>query len=215
MEKTILKNPYQAYLNTEITRRKIDGDCTHLYTADTIFYDAKRYNLPFEKGEISGRELLDTYTNGKELIHIIKGQPSSSKLTMTLCASKRMDIQRQCSARYLIDGILSTFYNRKCYGFKTDEKESVAYVEGHYSDLEIENMKRRIERLCKLWIGMGMDIRSGVVNGSEMTRIAGLYYGPYLGPHLANTAEIHGVELLELAEEDGRYRIRFRTLPLR
>lgn len=210
---SLLQNPYQITLTSELVQRRREGVTSHLILKDSILMDYTRLGLPIERASLSGLHLIRTYTSGGKLVHVVQGAPSSSKITTEVDPQDRMNNQRDITLRLLTSHALSYYFNRHAFDFRRCEipnvpSTQVTFLEedqpkgddpspsptlltihGHFTREETLEMIRvlqdRIDRVSRA----GLQIKTSREDNLK-TAVFGLFSGPWIGPHLASTAEI-------------------------
>lgn len=203
---TVVKNPYQSFLDTEIANRRYDGEYYHLIAKDTLSFDCRQFNLPEENLTVNQQPVVKRYLAGKDLIHVIKEKPESSRIWMGLDLDHRRLNQREVTLRLLMQQFVDRFYAGAKVRFVSqrdgDHMASTAQVRGILSPEDGAYLIKLLDKSLDRLIRAGLSVRSQEFTGTMETTIYGQGKQAWAGPHLFNTAEIYRYELGDFHMED-------------
>lgn len=210
---SLIKNPYQVSLDTEIIQRRREGVTSHLVLKDSLLMDYASLGLPIERVSLSGLRLIRTYTSSGQLVHVVQGAPDSSKITIEVDPRNRIKNQRDITLRLLLTYALSYYFNRKAFDFRRklspqaktaqvsfleedgpdgadlDPSPTLLTVQGHFTREEVLTMVRvlqdRVGQICRSALQLKTNREEDL-----KTAVFGLFASPWIGPHLASTAEV-------------------------
>lgn len=219
--KSLIRNPYQITLNSEIIQRRREGVTSHLVLKDSILMDYSQLGLPLEGASLSGLRLIRTYTSGGKLVHVVQGAPSSSEVTIEVDPRDRINNQRDVTLRILTSHALAYYFNRQAFNFRRKEGDRIQSaqvtfleedgpedpesspsptlltVQGHFTREEVLDMTRILKDRVDQVSRAALQVKT-TQEDSLKTAVFGLFSGPWRGPHLTSTAEI-GPWSLEVA----------------
>ena len=105
-EKVYLENPYLRQIDARIVDKKYVNNKYYIKTNKTIFYPNLAGGQPGDKGTINGIEVLDTYEEDHDIIHVLKDNVHSDKVQLSIDWENRFDYMQQHFGQHLLSSLL-------------------------------------------------------------------------------------------------------------
>lgn len=222
-EKIYLENPYLRQIDARIIEKKYLNNKYYVKTNRTIFYPNLAGGQPGDKGTINGVEVLDTYEEGNDIIHVIKDNIHSDRAQLSIDWDNRFDYMQQHSGQHLLSAVFYKLYNGETVGFYIG-KEFV------YIDVDIPNISKihidKIEKFANKIIFSNFQIKSYVIEKEDIKKIPvrknskinsniriveidGFDFSPCCGTHLRSTGEIGLIKIRKVENYKGNIRVEF------
>ncbi|QQY80449.1 alanyl-tRNA synthetase [Keratinibaculum paraultunense] len=222
-EKIYLENPYLRQIDARIVEKKYLNNKYYIKTNRTIFYPNLAGGQPGDKGTINGVEVLDTYEEGNDIIHVVKDNIHSDKVQLSIDWENRFDYMQQHSGQHLLSAVFYKLYNGETVGFYIGKE----YV---YIDINIPNINKihieKIEEFANKIIFSNFQIKSYIVEKKDMEKIPvrkepivnsniriveidGIDFSPCCGTHVRNTGEIGIIKIRKVENYKGNIRVEF------
>ena len=164
-EKIYLENPYLRQIDARIVEKKYLNNKYYIKTNRTIFYPNLAGGQPGDKGTINGVEVLDTYEEGNDIIHVIKDNIHSDKAQLSIDWENRFDYMQQHSGQHLLSAVFYKLYNGETVGFYIGKE----YV---YIDIDIPSASEihieKIEEFANKIIFSNFQIKSYIIEKEDM-----------------------------------------------
>ncbi len=222
-EKIYLENPYLRQIDARIVEKKYLNNKYYIKTNRTIFYPNLAGGQPGDKGTINGVEVLDTYEEGNDIIHVVKDNIHSDKVQLSIDWENRFDYMQQHSGQHLLSAVFYKLYSGKTVGFYIGKE----YV---YIDISIPNINKihieKIEEFANKIIFSNFQIKSYIIEKKDMEKIPvrkepivnsniriveidGIDFSPCCGTHVRNTGEIGMIKIRKVENYKGNIRVEF------
>lgn len=222
-EKIYLENPYLRQIEARITEKKYMNNKYYIKTNKTIFYPNLAGGQPGDKGTINGVEVLDTYEDGIDIVHVVKENIHSDRVQLFIDWNNRFDYMQQHSGQHLLSSVFYKLFNGETIGFYIGKE----YV---YIDIDIpkitEEEIEKIEEFANKIIFSNFSIKSYIVEREDMDKlpvrkdpvvnsniriveIDGIDFSPCCGTHLRNTGEIGMIKIRKVESYKGNIRVEF------
>lgn len=222
-EKIYLENPYLRQIEARITEKKYMNNKYYIKTNKTIFYPNLAGGQPGDKGTINGVEVLDTYEDGIDIVHVVKENIHSDRVQLSIDWNNRFDYMQQHSGQHLLSSVFYKLFNGETIGFYIGKE----YV---YIDIDIpkitEEEIEKIEEFANKIIFSNFSIKSYIVEREDMDKlpvrkdpvvnsniriveIDGIDFSPCCGTHLRNTGEIGMIKIRKVESYKGNIRVEF------
>ncbi len=222
-EKIYLVNPYLRQIDGRIVEKKYMNGRYYIKTNKTIFYPNLAGGQPGDKGTINGVEVLDTYEDGDDIVHVTKDNIHSDKILLSIDWDNRFDYMQQHSGQHLLSAVFYKLYNGETVGFYIGKEYVYIDIDIPYmSDDEIE----KVEEFTNKIIFSNFSIKSYIIEKGAMDRlpvrkdpivnsniriveIDGIDFSPCCGTHLRNTGEIGMIKIRKVEKYKGNIRVEF------
>lgn len=222
-EKIYLENPYLRQLEARITEKNYMNNKYYIKTNKTIFYPNLAGGQPGDKGTINGVEVLDTYEEGVDIVHVVKDNIHSDRVLLSIDWNNRFDYMQQHSGQHLLSSVFYKLFNGETIGFYIGKE----YV---YIDIDIPSINeediRKIEEFTNKIIFSNFLIKSYIVEKEDMDKlpvrkdpivnsniriveIDGIDFSPCCGTHLRSTGEIGIIKIRKVESYKGNIRVEF------
>lgn len=222
-EKIYLENPYLRQIHGRIIDKKYMNNKYYIKTNRTIFYPNLADGQPGDKGTINGIEVLDTYEDGDDIVHVVKDNVHSDKVQLAIDWDNRLDYMQQHSGQHLLSSVFYKLYNGETTGFYIGKE----YV---YIDVDIPKISQdevhKIEEFTNKIIFSNFLIKSYIIKNENIenlpvrkepstnsniriVEIDSLDFSPCSGTHLRNTGEIGIIKIKKVEERGSKSRIEF------
>lgn len=222
-EKVYLENPYLRQLEARIVEKKYANNRYYLKTNKTIFYPNLAGGQPGDKGTINGVEVLETYEDGEDIIHVLKDNIHSDKVKMTIDWNIRFDYMQQHSGQHLLSSVFYKLFNGETIGFYIG-KEYV-YIDVNIPKISSEEIEQ-VESFANKIIFSNFSIKSYTVEREDMNKIPvrkdlkinshiriveidGIDFCPCCGTHVRSTGEIGMIKIRKVESYKGNIRVEF------
>ncbi|HSH36390.1 alanyl-tRNA editing protein [Schnuerera sp.] len=222
-KKIYLENPYLRQLEARITEKNYMNNKYYIKTNKTIFYPNLAGGQPGDKGTINGVEVLDTYEEGVDIVHVVKDNIHSDRVLLSIDWNNRFDYMQQHSGQHLLSSVFYKLFNGETIGFYIGKE----YV---YIDIDIPSINeediRKIEEFTNKIIFSNFLIKSYIVEKEDMDKlpvrkdpivnsniriveIDGIDFSPCCGTHLRSTGEIGIIKIRKVESYKGNIRVEF------
>lgn len=222
-EKVYLENPYLRQLEARIVEKKYANNRYYLKTNKTIFYPNLAGGQPGDKGTINGVEVLETYEDGEDIIHVLKDNIHSDKVKMTIDWNIRFDYMQQHSGQHLLSSVFYKLFNGETIGFYIG-KEYV-YIDVNIPKISSEEIEQ-VESFANKIIFSNFSIKSYTVEREDMNKIPvrkdlkinshiriveidEIDFCPCCGTHVRSTGEIGMIKIRKVESYKGNIRVEF------
>ncbi len=112
-----LNNPYLREIDARITSKVYENGKYYLKLNRTIFYPHLSGGQPGDKGTINGLQVLEVYEENDEIIHVIKENIHSDKVTLNIDWENRLDNMQQHTGQHLLSAAFYKLFNGETIGF--------------------------------------------------------------------------------------------------
>lgn len=222
-EKIYLENPYLRQIHGRIVEKKYMNNKYYIKTNKTIFYPNLAGGQPGDKGTINGVQVLDTYEDGDDIIHVVKENIHSDKVELSIDWDNRLDYMQQHTGQHLLSSVFYKLYNGETIGFYIGKE----YV---YIDIDIpkisEDEIEKIEQFANKIIYSNFQIKSYIVEKENVNKlpvrkepsvnsniriveIDSMDFSPCCGTHLRSTGELGMIKIRKVEKYKGNIRVEF------
>lgn len=218
-----LENPYLKEIDARIID-KIYIDGRYYITLNrTIFYPHLSGGQPGDKGTINGVEVLEVYEEGINIIHVVRENIHSDKVSLSIDWENRLDNMQQHTGQHLLSASFYKLYNGETIGFHIGE--DYVYIDVTLPELLVDEI-RRIEIYTNRIISLNFPIKSYFVEKNDIDKIPvrkqptvnsniriveieNIDFSPCAGTHLRSTGEIGLIKIRKWEKHKGNTRIEF------
>jgi alanyl-tRNA synthetase len=189
----------------------------------TIFYPHLSGGQPGDKGTINGIELLEVYEEDSDIIHVVRDNIQSDKVTLSIDWENRLDNMQQHTGQHLLSAAFYKLYNGETVGFHLGR--DYVYIDVTLPDFTEDEMDK-IEIYANRIISSNFEIKSYYVEKNEVNKIPvrkqpsvdlniriveidNIDFSPCGGTHLQNTGEIGIIKIRRWEKYKGNIRIEF------
>lgn len=221
--KLYLENPYLKEIDSRIIDKiYIDGKY-YITLNRTIFYPHLSGGQPGDKGTINGIEVSEVYEEGLNIIHVVKENIHSDKVSLSIDWENRLDNMQQHTGQHLLSASFYKLYNGETIGFHIGK--DYVYIDVALPDLSQDEVKK-IETYTNRIISLNFPIQSFFVEKDKMNtiplrkdtkinsnirivEIENVDFSPCAGTHLRSTGEIGLIKIRKWEKYKGNIRIEF------
>lgn len=221
--KLYLENPYLKEIDSRIIDKiYIDGKY-YITLNRTIFYPHLSGGQPGDKGTINGIEVLEVYEEGINIIHVVKENIHSDKVSLNIDWENRLDNMQQHTGQHLLSASFYKLYNGETIGFHIGK--DYVYIDVTLAELSEDEIKK-IETYTNRIISLNFPIQSffvekdkiddiplrkdpSVNSNIRIVEIENVDFSPCAGTHLRSTGEIGLIKIRKWEKYKGNIRIEF------
>lgn len=221
--KLYLDNPYLREIDSRIVDKTYEDGKYYIKLNRTIFYPHLSGGQPGDKGTINGIEVLEVYEEDSEIIHVVKENIQSDKVTLSIDWENRLDNMQQHTGQHLLSAAFYKLYNGETIGFHLGH--DYVYIDVTLPDITEDEMEK-IEIYTNRIISSNFEIKSYYVEKNEIDKIPvrkhpsvnsniriveidNIDFSPCAGTHLRNTGEIGLIKIRKWEKYKGNIRIEF------
>ena len=221
--KLYLDNPYVREIDSRIVDKTYKDGKYFLKLNRTIFYPHLSGGQPGDKGTINGVEVLEVYEENSDIIHVVKDNIQSDKVTLSIDWENRLDNMQQHTGQHLLSAAFYKLYNGETIGFHLGH--DYVYIDVTLPDFSEDEMDK-IEIYTNRIISSNFEIKSYYVEKNEVNNIPvrkqptvdlniriveidNIDFSPCAGTHLRNTGEIGIIKIRRWEKYKGNIRIEF------
>ena len=222
-EKIYLENPYLRQINGRIVEKIYMNNKYYIKTNKTIFYPNLAGGQPGDKGTINGVQVLDTYEDGDDIVHVVKENIHSDKVELSIDWNNRFDYMQQHSGQHLLSSVFYKLHNGETIGFyigkeyvyidvdipeiSEDEIEKIEQFANRiiYSNFLIKCYTIEKNKMDKLPIRKEPPINSNI----RIVEIDSIDFSPCCGTHLRSTGELGIIKIRKVEKYKGNIRVEF------
>lgn len=222
-DKIYLQNPYLREISARIVDKKYIDNKFYIKLNRTIFYPNMSGGQPMDKGTINGIEVLDTYEEGEDIIHVVKENIQDKNVQLSIDWDTRFDHMQQHTGQHLLSSVFYNLYNAETVGFHLGRE--YVYIDITLPELTDEDIKR-VEKFSNKIIFSNFDIKTYYINKNNISKIPlrkqpsvttniriveidGMDYSPCCGTHHRSTGEIGLIKIRKWEKYKGNTRIEF------
>lgn len=218
-----MENPYLREIEANIIDRKKKDDTYHIKLDKTIFYPHLSGGQPGDKGTINGIEVLESYEENDDIIHIIKENINENKVQISIDFDTRLDMMQQHTGQHLLSSCFYRLFNAETIGFHVGH--DYVSIDVTVSDLSEEDAEK-LEIMANKIIWSNFNIKSYFASQERLKRlplrklptvtkniriveIDGFDYSPCGGTHLKSTGELGMIKIRKWEKYKGNIRVEF------
>lgn len=223
VNKIYLDNPYLREIEARITSKVYENGKYYLKLNRTIFYPHLSGGQPGDKGTINGVEVLEVYEENSEIIHVIKENINSDKVTLNIDWENRLDNMQQHTGQHLLSAAFYKLYNGETVGFHIGQ--DYVYIDVTLPELTEEEADK-IELYANRIITSNFEIKSYYIEENDVEKIPvrkkptvnsniriveidNIDFSPCAGTHLGNTGELGLIKIRKWEKYKGNIRVEF------
>lgn len=222
-ERIYLENPYLRNIEARIVEKKYMNNRYYVKTNKTIFYPNLAGGQPGDRGTINGVEVIDTYEDGIDIVHVLKDNIHSDRVELSIDWNNRFDYMQQHSGQHLLSSVFYKLFNGETIGFYIGKE----YV---YIDVDIPKISeeeiQKVEEFANKIVFSNFSIKSYIVEREDIDKIPvrkdpivssniriveidGIDFSPCCGTHLRSTGEIGMIKIRRVESYKGNIRVEF------
>lgn len=222
-EKFFLENPYIREVEGRIIDKTYKDGKYFIKLNRTIFYPHLSGGQPGDKGTINGVPIEEVYEENGEILHVIKKNIHSNKVTMKINWENRLDNMQQHTGQHLLSASFYKLYNGETIGFHLGE--DYVYIDVNLPSLTKEQANR-IEVYANKIITSNFEIKAYYVEKNEIEKVPvrkkptinsdiriveidNIDFSPCAGTHLKNTGEIGLIKIRKWEKYKENTRVEF------
>ncbi len=221
--KFYLDNPYIREIQGRIVDKVYKNGQYYIKLDRTIFYPHLSGGQPGDMGTINGIKLEEVYEEGQEIIHVVKENIHSNKVTLNIHWPNRLDNMQQHTGQHLLSASFYKLYNGETIGFHLGK--DYVYIDVNLPSLSQEEAER-IEIYANKIITSNFKIKAYYIEKNEIEKIPvrkkptvnsdiriveidNIDFSPCAGTHLQNTGEIGLIKIRKWENYKGNIRVEF------
>jgi alanyl-tRNA synthetase len=219
------RDPYLAWLETEVVATGADKGCPFAVLADTVLYP-EGGGQPADRGWLGGVAVEDVRAAEGQIRHYLAGPAPAGRVRVELDWTRRFDHMQQHTGQHLLTAVAQERFGWPTTAFHLGER---------LSDIELDTPAISAEGLAALEEAVAAEIRAarpvtarrvtaeeftalpvrtrglpeGHAGDIRLVEIAGIDLNTCGGTHLRSTAEIEGLKLLGSEGMRGGVRVHF------
>lgn len=222
-DKIYLQNPYLREISARIVAKKYIDNKFYIKLNRTIFYPNMSGGQPMDKGTINGIEVLDTYEEGEDIIHVVKENIQDKNVQLNIDWDTRFDHMQQHTGQHLLSSVFYNLYNAETVGFHLGRE--YVYIDITLPELTDEDIKR-VEKFSNKIIFSNFNIKTYYIDKNNISKIPlrkqpsvttniriveidGMDYSPCCGTHHRSTGEIGLIKIRKWEKYKGNARVEF------
>lgn len=222
-ERVYLNNPYLRQLDARIVEKIYKNDKYYIKTDRTIFYPNLVGGQPGDKGTINGIEVIDTYNEGEDIVHVVGDNIHSDKVLLSIDWDNRFDYMQQHSGQHLLSAVFYKLFNGETISFYIGKE--YMYIDVNLSSIQEEEIIK-VEEFANKIIFSNFPMKSYIIEKSELEKmpniknstanskiriveIDGIDFSPCYGTHLRHTGEIGIIKIQKVEKHKKGIRIEF------
>lgn len=222
-DKIYLQNPYLREISARIVDKKYIDNKFYIKLNRTIFYPNMSGGQPMDKGTINGIEVLDTYEEGEDIIHVVKDNIQNNNVQLSIDWDTRFDHMQQHTGQHLLSSVFYNLYNAETVGFHLGRE--YVYIDITLPELTDEDVNR-VEKFSNKIIFSNFNIKTYYIDKNNISKIPlrkqppvttniriveidGMDYSPCCGTHHRSTGEIGLIKIRKWEKYKGNTRVEF------
>lgn len=221
--KIYMKNPYLKEIEANVIDKWQSDDKYYIKLDKTIFYPHLSGGQPGDKGTINDIEVLESYEDNDDIVHILKKDINDSNVVISIDFDHRLDMMQQHSGQHLLSSCFYRLFNGETVGFHLTEDN--ATVDITINELTEEDAEK-VEIMANKIIWSNFNIKSYIVNEERLKKlpvrklptvdkniriveIDGFDYSPCGGTHVKTTGELGMIKIRKWEKYKGNIRVEF------
>lgn len=221
--KLYLNDSYLREIKTTVVKSEKIDDQYHTVLDSTIFYPDNVGGQPGDIGTINGIEVIKSYVDGDDIVHITNEEIIDDEITMKIDWNNRFDIMQQHTGQHLLSNSFYRLLNGRTLSVHLSADYSTIDIDvDSISDEELLN----VENLCNTVVQSNFDIVALYPNDEELASmnlrkeptvtenirildIGGIDLTPCGGTHLSTTGEIGLIKIVSYEKQRNYLRFKF------
>ena len=222
-KKVYMDNPYLKELDAFIIDKKKKDNTYHIKLDKTIFYPHLSGGQPGDQGTINGIEVLESYEENDDIIHVLKQDIKENKVQISIDFDNRLDMMQQHTGQHLLSSCFYRLFDAQTVGFHVGH--DYVTIDVTMSELTEEDAEK-IEIMANKIIWSNFNIKSyfpsqerlkklplrkmpTVTKNIRIVEIDGFDYSPCGGTHLKSTGELGMIKIRKWEKYKGNIRVEF------
>ena len=222
-KKVYMDNPYLKELDAFIIDKKKKDNTYHIKLDKTIFYPHLSGGQPGDQGTINGIEVLESYEENDDIIHVLKDDIHENKVQISIDFDNRLDMMQQHTGQHLLSSCFYRLFDAQTVGFHVGH--DYVTIDVTMSELTEEDAEK-IEIMANKMIWSNFNIKSyfpsqerlrklplrkmpTVTKNIRIVEIDGFDYSPCGGTHLKSTGELGMIKIRKWEKYKGNSRVEF------
>lgn len=218
-----MDNPYLKELDAFIIDKKKKDNTYHIKLDKTIFYPHLSGGQPGDQGTINGIEVLKSYEENDDIIHILKEDIDENKVQISIDFDNRLDMMQQHTGQHLLSSCFYRLFNAHTIGFHVGH--DYVTIDITMNELTGEDVEK-IEIMANKIIWSNFNVKSyfpsqqklkklplrkmpTVTKNIRIVEIDGFDYSPCGGTHLRSTGELGIIKIRKWEKYKGHIRVEF------
>ena len=218
-----MDNPYLKELDAFIIDKKKKDNTYHIKLDKTIFYPHLSGGQPGDQGTINGIEVLESYEENDDIIHVLKDDIHENKVQISIDFDNRLDMMQQHTGQHLLSSCFYRLFDAQTVGFHVGH--DYVTIDVTMSELTEEDAEK-IEIMANKMIWSNFNIKSyfpsqerlrklplrkmpTVTKNIRIVEIDGFDYSPCGGTHLKSTGELGMIKIRKWEKYKGNSRVEF------
>ena len=222
-KKLYIDNPYLKETHAIIKDKSVKDEKFLIKLDRTIFFPHMSGGQPRDLGTIDGKNVINVYEYGKDIIHVIEEDIESSKVHLSIDWANRFDLMQNHTGQHVLSDTFKKLLNAETIGFHMGEKYITVDIE--LSDItedeisKIEVLSNRIVQsnfkvLSKFLDPISIeDLDLSKVPGGDKTirivNIDNIGSSPCCGTHVSSTGEVGLIKIIGFDRYKGNTRVSF------
>lgn len=216
-------SPYLKEIDANVVEKRYVDNKFYIKLDRTIFYPHLSGGQPGDKGYINDIEVLESYEEGDDIVHVLPRNVSGNKVKVSINWDRRMDIMQQHTGQHLLSAVFYKLFSGETVGFNVGDE--YVYVDITLPDLSEEDAEK-IELLANKIIQSNFNIKSYYVDENQLDKldlkisskvksdiriveIESFDYNPCGGTHLKNTGELGILKIRKWEHRKDNIRVEF------
>lgn len=223
-QKYFMDNPYLKEMDAKVIKNEFKDNKSYIQLDKTIFYPHLAGGQPMDYGTINGLEVLQVYEEGREIIHIVKGELKISRVHLAIKWDRRLDLMQSHTGQHILSSSFDRLFNAETLGMHIGEEYITIDVKKPYLT---EDEASQVEYLANKVVQSNFRIKSYFVDQSQLSKIPlrrdtsiedeeiriieidNIDYSACCGTHLSSTGEIGLIKIRKWEKYKGNIRVEF------
>lgn len=219
-----MANPYLREMDGKIIKKEFKNNKSYIQLDKTIFYPDLAGGQPMDYGTINGLEVINVYEEDGNIIHVVKGDLTATRVHMNIDWDRRFDMMQQHSGEHILASSFYKLFNSTIVGIHIGKEFNTIDIEKAQLT---ENEASQVEYLANKIIQSNFKVKSYYVNQDQLSKIAlrketsiedekiriveidNIDYIACCGTHVSNTGEIGLIKILKWEKYKGNIRVGF------
>lgn len=222
-EKLYIDNPYLKETHAQIVEKNIKDETFLIKLDRTIFFPHMDGAQPKDLGTIDGKQVIDTYKEGNDIVHVLEEDINSDNVSLMIDWSHRFDLMQQHTGQHLLSASFKKLFNAETVGFHLGQNHSTI-------DIELETISKeeiiQIETLTNKIVQSNFKVRSYFLNSEDIddseildapatdqgirrVNIYNVSADNCCGTHVSSTGEVGLIRILNADNYKGNIRVTF------
>lgn len=224
-EKLYLQNPYLKEITAFIVEQYYRDGKHHVVLDRTIFFPHMSGGQPGDIGTINGQEVLISYEEGDNIVHVLENRVYTDKdrVTIEIDWERRLDLMQQHTGQHLLSSVFLKLLNCETVGFYIGTE--YVYIDLDISEISLEDCNK-VEYLVNKIVQSNFEIKSYIIDSKEVSKIPLIKqpsvdnniriveidsydYSPCSGTHLNYTGELGIIKIRKWEKYKDYTRLEF------